>query len=239
MPPSGRLGNLLLSELGLHNSIPIAIEWSLNGMEIEHPDGRTMQLTGFIDRVDVFSSSDNQDGDDTVAPLDWSEESKWKPKRLILIRDIKSVDGPKSARIGERHRKALFDELQLGLYARSWEIAHPGDLVIGVGISEVGSFTNHSLEISQSFVELLDENGVGDITTFTHETHRRPDEASGASGDAFRAWMRERLTTAFDVADAANSGRVHATPEEYVCTWCRVKEACGLAPIVGGDSTWN
>ncbi len=239
MPPSGRLGNLLLSELGLHNSIPIAIEWSLNGMEIEHPDGRTMQLTGFIDRVDVFPSSDNQDGDDTVAPLDWSEESKWKPKRLILIRDIKSVDGPKSARIGERHRKALFDELQLGLYARSWEIAHPGDLVIGVGISEVGSFTNHSLEISQSFVELLDENGVGDITTFTHETHRRPDEASGASGDAFRAWMRERLTTAFDVADAANSGRVHATPEEYVCTWCRVKEACGLAPIVGGDSTWN
>ena len=87
--------------------------------------------------------------------------------------------------------------------------------------------------------QLLDENGVGDITTFTHETHRRPDEASGSSGDAFRAWMRERLTTAFDVADAANSGRVHATPEEYVCTWCRVKEACGLAPIVGGDSTWN
>jgi hypothetical protein len=239
MPPSGRLGNLLLAELELYNSIPISIEWSLNGIDVEHPDGRTMKLTGFIDRVDVFNSTIDEDGDETVAPLDWSKDSKWKPKRLILIRDIKSVDGPKAARIGERHRKALFDELQLGLYARSWEIAHPGDLVIGVGISEVGSFTNHSLEISPAFTELLDENGVGDITTFTHDTHRLPDEESEASSDPFRAWMRERLTTAFDVADAANSGRVHATPEEYVCTWCKVKEACGLAPIVGGDSTWN
>ncbi|MEE3310508.1 MAG: PD-(D/E)XK nuclease family protein, partial [Candidatus Thermoplasmatota archaeon] len=152
MPPSGRLGNLLLAELELHNSIPISIEWSLNGIEVEHPDGRNMQLTGFIDRVDVFHSPDGEEGADTVAPLDWSEDSEWKPKRLILIRDIKSVDGPKATRAGERHRKALFDELQLGLYARSWELAHPGDLVIGVGISEVGSYTNHSLEVSPAFV---------------------------------------------------------------------------------------
>ena len=237
--PSGRLGNLLLAELELYNSIPISIEWPLNGIELKHPDGRTMQLTGFIDRVDVFDSDDGEDGDETIAPLDWSEDSTWKPKRLILIRDLKSVDGPKPDRLGERHRKALFDELQLGLYARSWEIAHPGDLVIGVGISEVGSSTNHSLEVSPAFVDLLEENGVGDITTFTHETHRLPGENADASSDSFRAWMRERLTTAFDVADGANSGRVHATPEEYVCTWCKVKEACGLAPIVGGDSTWN
>ena len=98
---------------------------------------------------------------------------------------------------------------------------------------------DESLEVSPAFVELLDENGAGDLTTFTHDTHRLPNEGSVASSDPFRAWMRERLTTAFDVADAANSGRVHATPEEFVCTWCRVKEACGLAPIVGGDSTWN
>ena len=87
--------------------------------------------------------------------------------------------------------------------------------------------------------ESLEENGVGDVTTFTHDTHRLPDEDSDASSDPFRAWMRERLTTAFDVADGANAGRVHATPEESICTWCKVKEACGLAPIVGGDSTWN
>ena len=238
-PPSGRLGNLLLAELELHNSVPISIEWPLNGIEIEHPDGRTMQLTGFIDRVDVVHLPDREEGDETVAPLDWSEGSGWNPKRLILIRDLKSVDGPKAAKIGERHRKAIFDELQLGLYARSWEIAHPGDLVIGVGISEVGASTSHSLEVSPAFVELLDENGIGDITTFTHDTHRLPSEDAEPASDPFRAWMRERLTTAFDVADAANSGRVHATPEESVCTWCKVKEACGLAPIVGGDSTWN
>ena len=239
LSPSGRLGNLLLAELELYNSIPIAIEWSLGEMEISHPDGRTMNLSGFIDRVDIFHSPDEGDGDDTVAPLDWSVESEWKPKRLILIRDIKSVDGPKQSKMGYRHRKALFDELQLGLYARSWELAHPGDLVIGVGISEVGSHTSHQLEVSPAFSESLEENGVGDVTTFTHDTHRLPDEDSDASSDPFRAWMRERLTTAFDVADGANAGRVHATPEESICTWCKVKEACGLAPIVGGDSTWN
>ena len=237
--PSGRLGNMLITEMELYNSIPISIEWSLNGMTLDHPDGRTLNLTGFIDRVDVFDNPGLEGGDDSVAPLDWNESSEWKPKRLILIRDIKSVDGPSKNKIGDRHRKALFDELQLGLYARCWEISHPGDLVIGVGISEVGTSTTHSIEVSPAFAELLEENGVGGITTYTDETHRFPTEDSEPEGDPFRAWMYERLTTAFDVAEAANSGRVNATPEESVCTWCRVKEACGLAPIVGGDTSWN
>ena len=237
--PSGRLGNMLLAEMKLYNSIPISIEWSLNGMILPHPDGRTIKLTGFIDRVDVFPDVTLEGGDDSIAPLDWTESSDWKPKRLVLIRDIKSVDGPSKSRIGDRHRKALFDELQLGLYARCWEISHPGDLVIGVGISEVGSSTSHSVEVSPAFAELLEDNGVGAITSLTHNTHRFPSEESEADSDPFRAWMMERLTTAFDVADAADSGLVHATPEEGICTWCRVKEACGLAPIVGGDKSWN
>ena len=237
--PSGRLGNMLRAEMELYNSIPISIEWALDGMTLNHPDGRTMNLTGYIDRVDVFSDSTLEGGDDSIAPLDWTESSDWKPKRLVLIRDIKSVDGPSRSKIGDRHRKALFDELQLGLYARCWELSHPGDLVIGVGISEVGAYTNHSIEASPAFAELLEDNGVGGITTLTHDTHRFPSEASEAESDPFRAWMMERLTTAFDVAEAANSGRVHATPEEGVCTWCRVKEACGLASIVGGDTSWN
>jgi hypothetical protein len=230
---------MLNSENELYNSIPISIEWSLNGMTLSHPDGRTMQLTGFIDRVDVFNESNRNDGNDSIAPLDWTESSEWKPKRLVFIRDIKSVDGPSKTKIGQRHRKALFDELQLGLYARCWEISHPGDLVIGVGISEVGSSTNHTLEVSPAYSEFLEENGVGEITTLTHDTFRFPSEDSEADSDPFRAWMMERLTTAFDVADAADSGHVHATPEEGVCTWCSVKEACGLASIVGGDSSWN
>ena len=225
--------------MSLYNSIPISIEWPLNGMDLPHPDGRTMKLTGFIDRVDIFNDPTLEGGSDSVAPLDWTQSSDWKPKRLVLIRDIKSVDGPSKSKIGVRHRKALFDELQLGLYARCWEISHPGDLVIGVGISEVGNSTNHSLEVSPVYAELLDENGVGDITTFTHDTHRFPSEDAEADSDPFRAWMMERLTTAFDVASAADSGRVHATPEEGVCTWCNVKEACGLSSIVGGDTSWN
>lgn len=237
--PSGRLGNMLLAEMELYNSIPISIEWSLNGMTLPHPDGRTIELTGYIDRVDIFNDSTLEGGDDSIAPLDWTELSKWKPKRLVLIRDIKSVDGPSKSRAGERHRKALFDELQLGLYARCWEISHPGDLVIGAGISEVGTSTSHSIEVSPAFAELLEDNGVGGITTLTHDTHRFPSEDSAAASDPFRAWLMERLTTAFDVADAANSGRVHATPADGVCTWCRVKEACGLASIVGGDTSWN
>ena len=99
--------------------------------------------------------------------------------------------------------------------------------------------TSHSIEISPAFEELFEDNGVGDLTTYTHETHRFPEEDSEAESDPFRAWMAERLTTAFDVAEAANSGLVHATPEEGTCTWCRVKEACGLASIVGGDTSWN
>ena len=239
IPPTGRLGNMLNAEKELYNSIPVSIEWSLNGMTLSHPDGRTMQLTGFIDRVDVFNESNREGGNDSIAPLDWTESSEWKPKRLVFIRDIKSVDGPSKTKMGQRHRKALFDELQLGLYARCWEISHPGDLVIGVGISEVGSSTNHTLEVSSAYSELLTKNGVGEITTLTHDTFRFPSEKSEVDSDPFRAWMMERLTTAFDVADAADSGHVHATPEEGVCTWCSVKEACGLASIVGGDSSWN
>ena len=240
LSPSGRLGNMLQAEMELYNSIPISLEWSLDRMEVVHSDGRKMSLTGYIDRVDVIHHPELEEGgDESVAPLDWNSSSKWKPKRLILIRDIKSVDGPSKGKIGDRHRKALFDELQLGLYARCWEIAHPGDLVVGVGISEVGMKTSHSIELSPAYAELFEDNGIGKVTTFIHETHRFPSEDAEAESDPFRAWMAERLNTAFDVAEGAESGLVHATPEETTCTWCSVKEACGLAPIVGGDTSWN
>jgi hypothetical protein len=239
MTPTGRLGKLLLAELELHNAIPISMEWALDGIEIPHPDGRSIRMTGFIDRVDVVQLPGYGGQQTTVAPLDWSQESDWIPNRLILIRDIKSVDGPKREAIGARHRKALFDELQLGLYARAWEIAHPGDLVIGAGISEVGADTVHSLEVSAVFAAALADHGVGDLTDFIQCTHRLPSEGPEPVSDPFRAWMQERLTTAIDIAEAADAGRVHATPSEGVCTWCRVKEACGLAPIVGGDRSWS
>ena len=90
-----------------------------------------------------------------------------------------------------------------------------------------------------NFADHLEENGVGDITRFTHATHRLPNTDSNPSTDAFRDWMQERLTKAIEIAAGADAGRVHATPNNVVCTWCNVKEACGLAPIVGGDQKWN
>ena len=241
MPPSGRLGQMLMAEMELHNAIPLSIEWPLNGIDITHPDGRSIRMNGYIDRVDMVKLDDasNSESEPTIAPLNLSENSEWKPQRLILIRDIKSVDGPRSNGIGDRHRKALFDELQLALYARAWELSHPGDLVIGAGISEIGSSTHHSVEASMDFAANLDENGVGEITRFTHETHRQPNSDKTPTTDAFRDWLQERLTTAIEIAAAADAGKVHATPDNAVCMWCNVKEACGLAPIVGGDQKWS
>ena len=240
MSPTGRLGQMLLAELELKNSIPISVEWSLNGIEIPHPDGRKIRMSGYIDRVDIVNILDLDSDVSTIAPLDWTPDSDWNPQRLVLIRDIKSIDGPKKEKIGERHRKALFDELQLAIYARAWEIAHPGDLVIGAGISEIGAVTCHRLEISPHYFVEMSENMIGEVTCYTHDTHRLTEEGpTSPTSDAFRAWMQERLSTAINVATAANEGRVIATPSEEVCRWCDVKQACGLAPIVGGDRSWN
>ena len=51
-----------------------------------------------------------------------------------IIRDMKTVNGPKNKQRGERHRRAIFDELQLALYAKVLEEAYPDDRVIGVGL---------------------------------------------------------------------------------------------------------
>tara|TARA_Y100001968_G_scaffold80801_1_gene71930 strand:- start:1223 stop:1915 length:693 start_codon:yes stop_codon:yes gene_type:complete len=230
---------MLQAETDLYNSIPISLEWPLNGIKITHIDGRELSLTGYIDRVDIIYHPTMEDGDDSIAPLDWRPSSKWKPKRLVIIRDIKSIDGPSKERAGFRHRKALFDELQLGLYARGWEVANPGDLVVGVGISEVGMDTIHSVEVSPAFSELFTENGIGKVTTYTHNTHRFPDEDAEPQSDPFRAWIAERLSTAFDVAKDADLGLVHFTPDEDNCMYCRVKEICGFGFLFGGGSSWN
>ena len=55
-------------------------------------------LAGRVDRVDELHLPGN---DNT--------------QRLIIIRDMKTVNGPKVKLRGERHRRAIFDELQLAL----------------------------------------------------------------------------------------------------------------------------
>ena len=53
---------MLQAEMGLYNSIPISLEWSLDRMEVVHSDGRKMSLTGFIDRVDVIHHPELEEG---------------------------------------------------------------------------------------------------------------------------------------------------------------------------------
>ena len=45
-------------------------------------------------------------------------------KRFIIIRDLKTIEGPKPGEDGIRHVAGLFKEIQLALYARAWELAH-------------------------------------------------------------------------------------------------------------------
>ena len=241
MKPTGQLGRMLLAEFEISDSIPISIEWPLKGLKIPHPDGRSIQMTGKIDRVDIIEIPEvcDSSSEATIAPLYFSENPDWQPHRLVVIRDIKSVDGPKKNFAQKKHRIALFDELQLGLYSRAWEVAHPGDLVIGAGISEVGRHTQHTLELCSNYLDNISEYEVGGITKLTGKTHRFPDEDNEPTGSSFRAWMLERLTTAIDIAESANLGKVNPTPEKMVCTYCDVKAACGLAPTVGGDRSWN
>jgi len=277
--PSGRLGAMLTAELAIGDAIPLVLEWALNNaagdgyVELHLPESpdNSLRLRGFIDRVDYVKLSGcegvparfitNTETEATVAPLDFSEKSTWRPHRLVIIRDMKGVDGPGSAQRGKRHRSALFRDLQLGLYARAWEITHPGDLVIAVGISEVGHSTIHALETTPSLVPVLGQLQLstgGTPYSFTASTHRLPGEAitskkiidkkgeeeivvNEPDSDPFRAWIRERLTTAIAVARNAEDGRVHPTPvkDVAVCSYCSVQAVCGLAPTVGGDKKWS
>ena len=278
-PPSGRLGAMLNAELAIGDAVPLVLEWALDNdardgyVELHLPESpdNSLQLRGFIDRVDFVDLTGiddvpdrfilNTDTEASVAPLDFNAESDWRPHRLVIIRDMKGVDGPGGNQKGMRHRNALFKDLQLGLYARAWEITHPGDLVIAVGISEVGHSTIHSLETTPELIPLMSQIqlSIGDtVRSYTGDTHRLPGEerttevsldkdgeeqieVNEPDSDPFRAWMRERLTTAIAVARNAEDGRVHPTPvkDVAVCSYCSVQAVCGLAPTVGGDKKWS
>ena len=86
---------------------------------------------------------------------------------MVVIRDLKSVTGPSPKYAGLRHTRCLFEDLQLALYARAWELLHPNDRVVGVGASEIGENTVHYVELD-SALEALDETLlIGDTTKAT------------------------------------------------------------------------
>ena len=236
---SGRIGTIVRAEGELSDAAPICIEWDMSdfdekGIEISVPhelageDLSPIRIRGLIDRVDVLPSGQeseiwlNQDGDETVAPLRL-HGSGWKPRRIIAIRDLKTSES-KSAE--NRHSDGLLQELQLALYARAWEIAHPGDLVVAAGISLFSHDTEHMVEVSK--YNLSEQVRIGTRTDITTPLFRFIDEDPTPDSDHFRAWLTHRLTVALRAARGASEGRVHPTPSEGVCSYCSVRNICDV-----------
>ncbi len=241
---AGRIGRLINAERNLSGSIPIATEWEAlshdpDGIEISIPatlsspaqeELPNLRMRGQIDRVDLLPFDADmkvlvdESGAQTIAPLRL-ENSDWKPRRLIVIRDIKTSEGIPL----ERHRIGLLEELQLALYARAWEVAHPGDLVVAAGISIIGHNTEHFLEVSRHLPAAARNLQIGDTSKQqTPDRHRFPDEDHESTSDPFRAWLAQRLSTALAAAAGAAAGRVHPTPGKDACKFCPVTSVCNV-----------
>ena len=233
IPIGGRIGRMIQCDFDLSDVAPIASEWQLNSDEGMHvslgiPESETqLLLRGRIDRVDQLLV-DGASETDEIVPLDIELGKSLNYNRLIIIRDIKSVDGSKDNGNNERHLKGIFHELQLALYARAWEIAHPGDRVIGVGATQVGIDTHPFLEIDPEFIEQCSEMNVGIVDGFTHDHYRLPGDSIDTNSNPFRAWMRERITTALRVIENASSGNIHPEPSNS-CKYCSIIDSCPSA----------
>ena len=241
-PPAGRVGSIVSAELQIADSAPISIEWMIgkegsNNVGISLPkelsgygDTEPIKVRGWIDRVDLLPLDPasgkwvDNDGDDSVAPIR-VHGTGWRPRRIIAIRDIKTSESPIHR---NRHYKGLLEELQLAVYARAWEEAHPGDLVIAAGISVFGHNSDHLLEVSTQYSESHKGLNIGTRSSITSTTHRFPDEDEKTQSDHFRSWMAQRLSVALKVASNANSGKVHPTPSPGVCGYCPVRETCNV-----------
>ena len=231
IPISGRLGRMIQSDFELSDCAPLASEWEVRennkpNVTINLPpspeqkgENSNFKFTGFIDKVDaVILDYDLQKEAETI-PLDLDTGQKVPVSKLVIIRDIKSVDGPKDDGKDNRHMKGLFDELQLALYARAWELCNPGHRVIGVGVTQVGIKTQPWVELDPDFTELLSESSIGTITQHLVNQYRRPGESNQAVSNPFRAWMRERITTANRVIENAKAGKIPCN--------CSTIDACG------------
>ena len=233
----GRIGRMLESESSINGAVPIATEFKLgnvskDGLRIDM-DAHGFLLRGQIDRVDqILNWKGNANAG--MVPLDIDLGSEIPAKRLIIIRDLKTSDGSSDKGKDEKHRQLIFAEMQLALYARAWEVLHPGDRVIGVGTSVIGNNVQHWVEYDSEFTQLLENNPVGNLTNFTHEHFRRPDESSSPKSNPFRAWIRERLTTALRIITRAENGTIAPFPGKH-CQYCNIKEACMSADL-GGSS---
>ncbi len=248
--PNGRVGSIVDAEMRTEGSAPIAIEWVLSKdsakIEIEIPNElvekhrKIMPFTasGVIDRVDLvpFDAQGEQwhdeEGSNQVAPLRLFG-SGWKPRRMVIIRDLKSREDFEKPK--DRHERALFGELQLALYSRAWELSHPGDLVVGAGITTLGFDSNHYIEVSGLAPSRVFEGSFGEATTLTCDMFRFADEGPDTKSDYFRAWLTHRMTVASSVVHNANLGLYNPTPDPSICRYCRVSSVCDQGKY-GGHS---
>jgi len=242
IPPTGRVGGIVSAELGIGDSAPVSIEWMIgkndsDNVEISIPNEfsrgdyiQPIKIRGWIDRVDLLPHDlesgkwiDNE-GDDSVAPIR-IHGTGWSPKRIVAIRDLKTSE---SSLPRNRHYKGLLEELQLAIYARAWEEAHPGDLVLAAGISVIGHNSEHLLEVSSQYSNSQKELNIGTRSSITSASHRFVDEDEEPQSDHFRSWLAQRLSVALGVSSNARSGKVHPTPSPGVCGYCPVRETCNV-----------
>lgn len=229
----GRIGRMLQADFALTHAAPLACEFGV-GLDGNQPinldacddDGNAspFKIRGRIDRVDELVLSPqiraqavkegilSEHPTPTTMPL--SPTKMPAANRLVIIRDLKTINGPKSGDKGNRHRRALFDEVQLALYARAWELQHPGDRIVGIGVTEIGESTTHYVELDESIVPYIEHAELGERTFHSQQHHRFPGtESSGQNG--FRALIAERLRTSCRAINAAQNGRVNATPGRH------------------------
>lgn len=246
LSPSGRFAQIISAEFEICDSVPICMEYKI-GMEknIEKgtvigtdKSGNDVKVRGSIDRVDLVPIGKNgelidESGCDETAPL--YPDGKWKPKRLVLIRDIKTASKDRGA---DKHHNALLEDVQLAIYARAWEIEHPGDLVVGVGVSDIGLETVHYIEIDPEWIPTLDGLEIGERTNVLTGLFR-PYSSTSTSSDqpGFRAWLEHRLNAVFRATNAARHGQVAPNPTTN-CSYCSVSDICGLSDI-GGEGRWG
>jgi len=240
--PAGRVGGMVAAELEIGDSAPVSIEWMIGkdnseNVEISIPSDLSrgaelhpIKIRGWIDRVDLLPHDlesgkwiDNE-GDDSVAPIR-IHGTGWRPKRIVAIRDLKTSE---SALPRNRHYRGLLEELQLAVYSRAWEEAHPGDLVLAAGISVIGHNSEHLLEVSSQYSESQKELNIGTRSSITSTSHRFADEDEQTQSDHFRSWLAQRLSVALEVSSNAQSGKVHPTPSPRVCGYCPVRETCNV-----------
>ena len=250
--PAGRLWRMIQADYTVLDAAPIACEWPLSTetssfVEIDasndEENAAPFRVRGNVDRVDeVILGSDARaaavaadlltDADCAVT-IDMCKPSSSIPtRRWVIIRDLKTVNGPKKGESGLRHLRALFEEIQLAIYARAWERAHPGDRVVGVGVMEVGETSTHYVELDPEIEPYLADLSLGERTSVVSEQFRFPSDQTYES-NGFRAWIYQRLQTARRAIDVAGSGQVHPVPSAD-CSFCKVRPVCPSS-IHGGE----